>query len=705
MAEYKINIDIDAGDLKNISNQVDQRFQEIYNSVGRGRFALSVLLASMSEHFLEGFEGEGAGTGKTQTWDYCEQALDRLIRYLDRVLADLNMPGDRSRDDMVIEHALKRLRRRHERGLPWPDGRSALKLAVGEVKSGIKALEAQRSILWHLAVIGQPVTSQVLADCPLLREKLMGAMSLPTGAVKDDAAVLAALEALLEILHLRCLIFRVNSSPNRYSLHRLVQRHFFRSLGAPFVEYPYADQYTISLYATQPNELPTLEPDAHRDLRLTVAGLIDFPLYSRPQSDDEVLLNSAEPVPADKEEALLARRARKLRAALGILRSIYSVAVIARFDDRHANELPRESQVGFFEGHRQLVRWIIRKAVAWDHAVERLPLSAGLGERMQALRPFYAEDIAWLFNECGVLSYAQGRIADAAFTLDLARRFVEQNLEPLPDGPIRARIALNRAAVDIDAGRALRRSSDTVMAMQSLAAREWEHPVPRLLARGYLALVGRWRGDARGVGEFQAVIDGLRTLGRSRGASMFARHLAALHRDETGFDAARKAIDDAVRLALDGRHEDIRQAALMTALSITFHSLRGSGRSEDDRHRGMERLRHELTAIDLYAETMGLPRLTAEVLTLKGEIQLTGGDFDRAGEDIIRSLQIASLHDMRLRKLTGLVLLAQIEARRSPEGVTALLELAKDIASRIEAHAANAHYDQILREFDPKLSH
>ncbi|MGO7837232.1 SIR2 family protein [Rhizobium johnstonii] len=658
------------GDFEDMANLVDEHFHALFQQIGSGRYALTLLFASSSEHFCE-------YRGSTITTEDLNHAAFRLKRYQDRVLNDIRNPSDRTGEDILIDHALRRMRRRYFEARSKLD--ATIKLSGVTLEYQRKASEAHallESIIWHLAAIGQPVAADVLFECPILRTRVNAL--LPTDSGDTDAREI--LDYHLRLLVVRGFAFQLaNTDPRdqekpQYAIHRLLQRQMFRSLGAPFVEYPYADQFTITMFATQPNDLPSLDRQAHEELWRTVTTLIRFRAGLGSQTLD---LNG------------LDLEARRLRAAFGILRSIYSVAVIARFPQTHDGGA-LDQDLGIVEGHRQIVRWITRQAIELDDQINVVaPARAG------EYRAFYAEDIVWLFNECGVLSYMQGRLSDASFTLELARRAAQSYIEPTDNGPIRVRVGLNRAAVEIDAGRATRNGSETVAALERISNLQDEHQVPILLARGYLALIGHLRGERDVTStRYAEVIRDLRKLNRSRAASIFSRHFADLMRSAGEFDRAQELVEDAINLALDGGHEDVRYDALMSKLRIPYSTKNVSWQSEHFM-KEMEKTRQSLAAIERYADVMGLPRLSVDALTLKARMQLASGDLDKSVEDVIAAVQIATLNDMRLRKLSAVLVLSQIYSRRDRTSAAPLVDLARDLAKRYEATAARAHVDNL----------
>lgn len=290
-------------------------------------------------------------------------------------------------------------------------------------------------VVWHLAIIGQPVEQSVLEHCPRIKA-ICAQIKNREG---QPAEISISVKNALGLATNRCLIFRLTPNPNvsgdrkpggsgkgasdtvRFTVHRLVQRYVFRSLGASTSEFPDADQFTLSFYASQPDDLPRLSTEGHIEISKVIAALSNYPGNANLERSEAV------PAPTDtaqsagvlsaEDETLESQKdlRRRLRAALGIMRSIYSVAVLSRFDRKFGDqaEMP---EVGFFEEHRRSIRWLLK------HGAE-------LTQENETQSPFYAEEIVWLCNECAVMSMVEGRLSDAHALFALAFQAVKE-IEP-----------------------------------------------------------------------------------------------------------------------------------------------------------------------------------------------------------------------------------------------------------------------------------
>ncbi|MBL6431069.1 MAG: tetratricopeptide repeat protein [Alphaproteobacteria bacterium] len=162
-----------------------------------------------------------------------------------------------------------------------------------------------------------------------------------------------------------------------------------------------------------------------------------------------------------------------LRAALTMVRSTFSVAVVSRFEDYKSHPASRaERKRGYFETYKVRLRWIIR--MAWELLdVEDLKAAIGsetgktdaevdLERDFRAYRPdlafkqmnaLHRDEIVWLYNEAGLTCLVQGNLTDAVALLRQAIEF-NRGIEGQEDvGRQHNRISLNLAMVQIERGR------------------------------------------------------------------------------------------------------------------------------------------------------------------------------------------------------------------------------------------------------------
>ena len=701
--------------LLNAVETFDDRFRQIYEAAGAGRFAMTLLLAGAYEITTDLTWAEPEN--HTIPIEKVGSAAQRVERFLERVEYGLQGVSERDRTSAIIEQVVSLMSRHHAREAELPlrlrlrympkwsgEDRRILGGWKRVTQSNSQMFDLLMEIIWHLAIIGQPVELEVLVNCPRIQDaadalsRSLGNPDVKLKKTKEldlfDSDYIIRQKVVAELLGLgvnRCLIFPLKSVVNvrenptcrydpdedasRYTVHRLMQRYVFEQMGAPGVEYSEHDQFTVSLFASQPNDLPRLTPEAHTRIRKTIAELAGFPdPRARPGTGSTM---------ADK-----VRRARMLRAAYGIMRSVYSVGVLARFDTRLDPNLTDTSGVGHFEDYRKLVLWVLKATVdlqlepadkADSKDLQRLTTSgyASEGEDGRlAIAPFYAEEIVWLYNECGVLSLVQGHLADAHALF--GRAFAAAvRIEPEETRPLHLRIGLNKALVDIERGHPAeaRRHLERILSMK-----EHEDEVLPLLAQGYLGLIEHLAGNS-GVAEkrYRDAIDELINRKQSRAASIFLKHQSDLLRGVGKTDDARKCIDQALNFAQEGCHEDVRHIALLSRAKLLINCEPAKA----------SEIYGCLDEAERYADVVGMPRLSCEAAELRARLLLRQGETRLASSLASRSIEIAATNDLRIRKMNALLLLADIcIARGERHTARPLIELGWRIAKSAEAHFA-----------------
>lgn len=531
----------------------------------------------------------------------------------------------------------------------------------------------------------------MLARCPAI----VRAYETVLHGEPSDSACEALIKEAISLLESRCLVFRLTpyegGTEPRFAIHRRLQRNILERLGAPFVEFQEIDQFTMTMYATQPNELPKLSPESHSLLREVVSALSGNP--DALELSELYFSASASP----------AIRRQMLRAALGILRSVYSIATLGRLHGEQKKPALRPGlhnqkiERGYFEEHRLLILWLIRQANKLQGPVDR---SGAIAEC-----PFYREEVVWLINECGTLSLMQGRLADATALLEMAQTAASE-IETEESGAIRTCIGLNQAAVQIERGR----FQTARQRLVSIANTRDEHPVIPLIANGYLGLIEHLTGKLDRARHFyrhaldgpkyrlpEGLEPGLVKLGRSRAASIFFKHQADLLRLEGDQRAAELMITQATNLAREGGHEDVCHSALLGKIRIEL---------EDTRRTNLHSVFAQLEELSAYGHAVGMPRSICEVEALRCRALQAVGDLKGSCEAAFKSMEVATLHELRLRKATAAIAIAEICVLRKLYQVSdPLIEAALEIARDTEYHDALSRAQRLLRgmpgSFDP----
>jgi tetratricopeptide (TPR) repeat protein len=690
---------------RSIVSKIDRELGTYFKAFGRNRFAMTVAFAVADEELVVE-----------------ENTKIAIERTLNRIRDEVSGIDDPSREDSIVRAAIAIHRRRGVRRAAFPEILGKLRRSL---RWGSKDRERKETRLFRrlsdiceellvvLSMIGYPIEQDCL---PSLQFRAWNGWDQDFKKELTPRIQKAVVEAALQILVQRCLIFRfeptivparppsrnstakMDKGTERFGVHRHVQRHIFRQLKQPFVEHAEIESYMPTLYASQPNDLPYPTITAQTRIREIVALLSRYPSYSRLHERNR------------DQEGTAELQSRMLRAAYGTIRTVYGVGVIARFQEFGDKATP--PSVGYFEEHRQQVRWLLKQGKEIERRLSKTPIKAGKLHRMAVKKPatnaalklleikkildhefvqklpFYSGDIAWLYNECGVLSLVQGRLNDASKLFSESMRAllpIERRGTP---AALTASVRLNRALVDIELGNLPKAEG----ALRDIIAQQDEHRAVRSIASGYCGLIEHIRGN---LGEARSRYDGavkvLVEMKRNRAASIFSRHCADLCRCLQAKDDLKEAerlADNAVNLAAAGSHADVLHQARLSRLRIQAAS------------RGPEsfaQLRKELESIEAYAKVMGMPRLEVETAHVDAYFRRQLGDLTMAMKAITRSLTIANDCNLVLRIISGTLLAVEISKDLGmPEGARTLAETAKVMATTAEFSAALDNAQKIL---------
>jgi hypothetical protein len=740
--------------ITDLADQIDAELKDFYTAVGGRRFTLTLLFATAYEIFNPAIRPQAPAGARPAMIDDAhlqriKTAADNAMGFLVDVRKEIKGLRSMRRDDIVITRAMERLKQLHivnsqRSETSWltveiADARDASRFSI---KTGTELYELLEWMLWHFAVISVPIEADVLVRCPFVQgaiERILVDRTVVDRTVVDvdtyQEFAQGVVQRSIELLVTRCLVYRLRPSRDRqvpggrraedgedreedfwaihrhlqrqlagdgsdpewadkaekrrdrFGIHRGLQRHIFHRMGAAFVEYAEVDRFSLTLFASQPNDIPRLTPESHAQLRKTVWALSGYPEGGE--------IGTAWDTPAglsgDDPRRL---RKRMLRAAYGIVRSIYSVASVARFDIHHeriddalrgrgrstatvtgdGGEQPpargAANRPGFFEEHRQQILWLISQA-------------RDLGTEGEGFAPFYAEEIVWLYNEAAVLSLAQGRLPDAALLCELANRAAAR-LEPDEMGPLRTLIALNRSVVEIERGR-IASARDTLDRIISTTANGID-PEAHAIATGYWGLIHHLTGHVdEALTAYKDAVAALTRLQKTRSASIFARHKGDLLRTlgKPHYAEAQAELELAIQLSRENSHEDTRHLALLAMARLKLGDPAPSASHSAELHAALDE-------VEGYARVMGMPRLTTEVHEIRARLHEQNGDFKTAGTVAMASLEIAALHELQIRKANVLTLLARINLKAGRgRAAQALLDEALDLIRNTGDDAAS----------------
>jgi hypothetical protein len=411
--------------------------------------------------------------------------------------------------------------------------------------------------------------------------------------------------------------------------------------------------------------VPALPCKVHRKLVNLVKALSRYP-------DPELVPQALQ------AQLTLDERLDHLRAAYFLVRSNFSLGVMAHSADIASVGPP---DYGVMEEYRRLVRWITREAVQWE--IESKEANSTCQRAV-----FFAGELVWLLNESGVIALAQGKLDDADRLLGLAEK-AACRLEADDSGSIHVRIRLHTALVQIERGRPSRARA----ILEPISRRCNGHKVPPLIASYYLGLIEHIGGSYKqALTHYNDAIRGLRVVGRSRALAFVLQAKADLCRVLHPHDAltTQALAEEAVSLAQQGGHEDVRVIALLTQVRLKVEAKEPSANAFEI-----------LTFAEQYANRMEMPRIACEVHEICARLLLNQGETSMSAARASASLEIAALYDLKLMKARALLTLALIYHQRGDlAGARNMVELGKALAISADYYSCVRGF----RDLELKLS-
>ena len=686
-------------DLPKANDDEAHYFSRLGTIAGHNRFCMTIVLAALDDMM----ERRSA----TEPTDLVE--LTPIVQFMDRLSAAVTGQAPEARSDTIIEQVLGNYKSDlfNSLGLhmnPWPPRLVSVNsnLAWMFDVRGREALltksifDLQDAILSTLALIGQPVRITTLLGVPDVArqfERFIAVFEGGKGRLIEDLEREAAFNAFMDLLVQRCLVFRLlsttDSDENYFTVQKTIKRYFLNRMNAPNIDMSRVDQLTVSNYTSQPEDLPKPTAEGNRRIRHLIERLSGFEnqsyhSYRDPSLNLAKLRDEYTKTYNVRQMETTKLKRLRLRAAFAVLRSFYSVGVISRFSTYADEGLPTPD-FGYFEAHRLRVRWMLRKAVALDG-----PWNDGdHGAESNVLHTFYAEELVWMYNECGVLSLAQGRINDALSLLTHGQVVARDFIEGSKRGALHSHIGLNLAVALIEKGQ-MTPARDQLNRI--LAGNEGE--TMSLMAEGYLALIHGYQGDLRGALEQLALVgEKLSRQELYRASAIFYHYRAQLLIQSSGnLGEAERDIQNVLNLATNGGHEDIRQKGLLTQTWLRVRRL-GQDRQGTDK----AAIHIVLDQIETYGRIMGVPRIISRAELVRSELFHAEGEYRMAAEAAQKALITATRFDLELRKISALNRLGLAMVRlRLPEAKSLLIE-AREIASQIE-------FNLSLKDIESSLS-
>ena len=564
-------------------------------------------------------------------------------------------------------------------------------------------IELHYHLLRNIAVINSPIGSNVVARLPSVRNYLNSVTAAENVTLGRRRMVAKALFSLGE----RGLVFHITphsdliasnelvttqasedipenrDTPNdswpqshnvRYSLHRMIQQYCVSKLGSTAYEPVRVNSFAPSLYASMPSGVPRLSHEAYRYLRAVMVSLSQYPDIPHTNTQDAVWLYSTQ----DRVTKI-----QSLRAAMSMVRSTFSIAVVSRFEEYKS--IPGENKQrsrGYFETYKVRLRWIIRKA--WElyvpehdadnNIIEIGALPDPTHDGLRRTNALYRDEIVWLYNEVGITSLVQGNLREAIAHLRQALSLCEK-IEGIGGGRQHSMISLNMAIAQIERGRLSK--ADARLKIICRREKAFESRI-YYLATGYrgltMHLMGRRKKAQKNLAK---AVKYFENKNEDRATAIFKNHLARLVPDRN-IQKSKKELRSAIEHAEAGGHEDIRHHILISQVRISQFN-------EKDPYKRLVRDRLVVQDVREYARVMGIPSLTCDSLHAEAQILLANGDSHSSGKLLVRAMAIARRNDLKLRLSSMLTAYARVLLQRgSTEAARRLLISSLEISKKYE---------------------
>jgi tetratricopeptide (TPR) repeat protein len=611
-------------------------------------------------------------------------------------------------------------------------------------------------LLRILAFIGQPTEETVLRHAPSLR-----------GLAGEDASEKIA--NALEWLKSNDLVLPLRpypSSDRRVGLHKAMITEIRQRHGVPVSDARLAAGFNVGLFVAQPVDSIVPDQEWHQELGQLVDGLIgQFHEKDASAEVAENLLRSLRqeepggPRPAPEAEleqfrdglrfhfldeygdGELARMASSeqshcLRAALSLMRSYFSTPALLMAGNRgmdpwvsdgpltdHAKRLSRIirkfQQVSFLRDSLRTF-WPEKQELVWQDEIGH--------------SPFYADDLAWLYNELGVVLLTQGRLYEASDALGEAEKLNEKFVEFGERHQNWRRISLNRVQLLIDMGRIEQAeellrdietatSTDAGLLAQSGSGAEGKqgsfrdyvlehysdgsahqsgsrldaaYPTDLILAEamviGYEGICHHLRGALEpGLKCLTDATSILSQISEQRAYAHFQKHRASILGQMKNRDEAIRALRLCTAAAGPSRQTDIDHSG---RISLAEYGITASSGKED---RPAPDVIPQLRETLRYALDSDMYRLQLEAMQNRSLVHLQNGDAETALRFATDALAIACRHGFGLRKVSLRILLGKIlAARHDVLAARRLLTSASKIATSMRYARAVAAAEDCL---------
>ena len=486
------------------------------------------------------------------------------------------------------------------------DSGPALDYTVGEVirlrthSEEIAEGDLKGSVLKHLALISQPISTSVIAIC-----------IESSGDTVDTTRIRSVVDELVR----QGLVVPVFSGerPTRIALHRLVRRAILAEMTSIRRVEGEFTFFSTSLYGVEPEDTPTLDIPTYEDVLRLLRSLTRKGTASEPRI-----------------------RAECLRAAQSILESLFSVGVLSRIQELTTFQDARNPGQRLFDAYVSTLRDI------YDAARD--------SEKMDRYIPFYGHELTWLLNERGVALLAQGNLFDA---VPCFRKAIRES--KMHGQYVHYWIETNYAFACIQRAHIRRASNLVEGVLKKAKAGSYMDANPYWIAKGWGALILHISGkyDAA-LAQYKLVIKALEKLDRPTGIAVFAKHKADLHRTLGQYDKAERELQRATAAAeRSGSNDSLQHIRVSQARLL----LSKGGENLDFEH-----VYALLDEAHVFAVKTGLDPIAVDALIAKTQVAIARKQIDDALQMSLEASAIATRTGMRLRKFGSHLQLAEVRS-------------------------------------------
>lgn len=357
----------------------------------------------------------------------------------------------------------------------------------------------------------------------------------------------------------------------------------------------------------------------------------------------------------------------RLRSAYALVRGTFSISVVARMTEHLSHQ---DSRVPFDE-YRTWTRKLLNTATLlgqiqakYREMQRRMSDPAKRVEALPFNQPFLRDEISWLYNERALVSFVQGRLFDALPLFELSRTMLGTSTTksgPTSHDATHRRVYVNHALAQLERGNIVA-AQETLTRLRRETRPRWSGDTPSVVhsvSSGYLALCHHLTNEFTVAQElYEETLQGIRAFAHPRAESIFRRHYSDLlrtiskSRDDKDYVAAVSQVKSAEEIAMGIRAADLQSYALTS-----------QARLKRDMHQRGDALRN-LRQVEVFARRMGIQKMLAEVLKVRGEVLLAEGETTQAGFVTAQSIAISKRNGMRLRKISAAIIQAKILSRR-----------------------------------------